>query len=61
MSKYMVVFRNSFIFVLALLGMISYNFSTVYGLGIRTDQHGSNNWFEIIVEKHVVHKDDDFR
>ena len=61
MSKYIVVFRYSFIFVLALLGVISYNFSTVYSLGIHTNQHGSNNWFEIIVEKHTVDKDKDFR
>ena len=55
------VFRNSFIFGLALLGMISYNFSTVYGLGINSDQHGSNNWFEIIVEKHMINNDKYFR
>ena len=55
------VFRNSFIFVLALFGVISYNFSTICGLGIHTDQHGSNNWFEIIVEKHMVDRDEDFR
>ena len=61
MSKYLVVFGNLFIFVLALLGVISYHFSTVYSLGIHTDQHGSNNWFEIIVEKHMVNKDEDFR
>ena len=61
MSKYKTLFRSSFIFVLALLGVISYNFSTISGLGINTDQHGSNNWFEIIVEKHMADKDDDFR
>ena len=61
MSKYIVVFRNSFIFVFVLLGVISYNFSTIYSLGIHTDQHGSKNWFEIIVEKHMVDKDEDFR
>ena len=61
MSKFMVVFRNSFIFVFVLLGVISNHFSTVYSLGIHTNQHGSNNWFEIIVEKHMVDKDKDFR